>query len=106
MYIKIYLSEQEKQQLETIADQKDVSVSKLCREQLKPLLSGSTLLAEQSTAANSDHLQRYTQYVKVYFTEAEYQSLLSEAKRMPLSRYVRKEFLSRRNPINIMVLIE
>ena len=106
MYIKIYLSEPEKQKLEAIAKQKDVSVSKLCREQLKPLLSGNALSAEQSTTDNSNHLQRYTQYVKVYFTEAEYQALLSEAKKMPLSRYARKEFLTRRNPINITVYTE
>lgn len=106
MYIKIYLSEQEKQLLEGIAKEKDVSISKLCREQLKPLLSGNALSTEQSTADNTNHLQRYTQYVKVYFTEAEYQDLLSEAKKMPLSKYVRKEFLARRNPINLTVYTE
>ena len=40
---------------------------------------------------------------KVYFTESEYASLQSDAKGLPLSRFIRKEFLSRKEPVKILV---
>ena len=47
--------------------------------------------------------QRDCHAVKVYFTDTEYAALLSDAKGLPLSRYVRKEFLSRKEPVQLSV---
>ena len=101
MYVKVYLSEQEKKQLEEIAGRKKTSVSKLCYEQLMPLLSGS--LAVPDTVAEASDEMRFNNRVSVYFSEKEYQALLSDVKGISISSYVRKEFLSRREPIKIMV---
>lgn len=38
MYIKMYVTEKEKKQLEQIAQQKKIPLSKLCYEQVIPLL--------------------------------------------------------------------
>ena len=39
MYLKLYLSEREKKQLESIAESRGISLSRLCYEQIVPLLS-------------------------------------------------------------------
>ena len=101
MYVKVYLSEQEKKQLEEIAGRKKISVSKLCYEQLAPLLSGS--LAVPDTVAEASDEMRFNNRVSVYFSEKEYQALLSDVKGISISSYVRKEFLSRLEPIKILV---
>ena len=38
MYIKMYVTEEEKKQLEQIAQRKQIPLSKLCYEQIIPLL--------------------------------------------------------------------
>jgi len=106
MYIKLYLSEQEKKRLEDIATAKKVSVSKLCYEQVLPLLSGSFLSIddyEYGTDGNNDENLKYDRCVKVYFTDNEYQTLLKGAKGMPLSRYMRNQYLSRLEPVEISI---
>ena len=106
MYIKLYLSEQEKKRLEDIATAKKVSVSKLCYEQVLPLLSGSFLSIddyEYGTDGNNDENLKYDRCVKVYFTDNEYQTLLKGAKGMPLSRYMRNQYLSRLEHVEISV---
>lgn len=101
MYIKVYLSEQEKKQLEEIADRKKLSVSKLCYEQLAPLLSAPLTIPDNGKEEPAQ--MKFNNRVPVYFSEKEYQALLSDAKGISLSSYVRKEFLSRRGPIKISV---
>lgn len=106
MYIKLYLSEQEKKRLEDIAEAKKVSVSKLCYEQVLPLLSGSFLSVddfEYDTGGSNDENLKYDRCVKVYFSDREYQVLLKDAKGMPLSRYMRNQYLSRLEPVQISV---
>lgn len=39
MYLKLYLSEQEKKHLESIAESRGISLSRLCYGQIVPLLS-------------------------------------------------------------------
>ena len=101
MYIKVYLSEQEKKQLEAIAGRKKLSVSKLCYEQLAPLLASPLAIPDDVKVEPAQ--MKFNNRVPVYFSEKEYQTLLSEAKGIALSSYVRKEFLSRREPIKISV---
>lgn len=101
MYIKVYLSEQEKKQLEDIAGRKKVSVSKLCYEQLAPLLSAP--LAIPNNVKEEPAQIKFNNRVPVYFSEKEHQALLSDAKGISLSSYLRKEFLSRREPVRISV---
>ncbi len=62
MYIKLYLSEQEKKRLEDIAEAKKVSVSKLCYKQVLPLLSGSFLSVDDfecGVGGNNDENLKY-----------------------------------------------
>ena len=106
MYIKLYLSGQEKKHLEDIAEAKKVSVSKLCYEQVLPLLSSSFLSVndfECGTDSSNDENLKYDRCVKVYFSDREYQNLLKGAKGMPLSRYLRNQYLSRKEPVKISV---
>lgn len=106
MYIKLYLSEQEKKRLEDIAEAKKVSVSKLCYEQVLPLLSGSFLSADDfecGVGGNNDENLKYDRCVKVYFSDREYQALLKGAKGIPLSRYMRNLYFSRLEPVEITV---
>lgn len=106
MYIKLYLSEQEKKCLEDIATVKKVSVSKLCYEQVLPLLSGSFLSVDDfecGVGGNNDENLKYDRCVKVYFSDREYQALLKGAKGIPLSRYMRNLYLSRLEPVEITV---
>jgi len=106
MYIKLYLSEQEKKRLEDIATVKKVSVSKLCYEQVLPLLSGSFLSVDDfecGTGNSNDENLKYDRCVKVYFSDKEYQALLKGAKGIPLSRYMRNLYLSRLEPVEISV---
>lgn len=103
MYIKLYLSTHEKEQLESIADSKGISLSKLCYEQVTPLLADNPLQPYETQSQNSGDSQNLTRCVKVYFTDREYRQLLYSSKGMPLSRFIRKEYLSRKEPINISV---
>lgn len=106
MYIKLYLSEQEKKRLKDIATIKKVSVSKLCYEQVLPLLSGSFLSVDDfecGAGGNNDENLKYDRCVKVYFSDKEYQTLLKGAKGIPLSRYMRNLYLSRMEPVEILV---
>ena len=102
MYIKLYVSETEKKQLEQIAKEKGLSLSKLCYEQLVPLLSSSfDNLPENDKAGANDN--RLDSCVKVYFTASEYANLISASNGLPLSRYIHREYLSRKEPVQIMV---
>ena len=103
MYIKLYLSELEKHQLEEIALKRGMPVSKLCYDQVAPLLRNPFSLLENPADTNTDNALNYTNYVKVYFTVAEYQELVVKANGIPLSRYVRNMYLSRREPVAISV---
>lgn len=101
MYIKLYLSPQEKEQLETIAESRGISLSKLCHEQITPLLSDHQELPPE-TQSTKDSL-KLDSCVKVYFTDKEYHELLTASNGLPLSRFIRREYLSRREPIVISV---
>ncbi len=103
MYIKLYLSEQEKQRLAEIAGRRKLSVSRLCYEHVTPLLCNPLAVPETSSNDSEAGNQKYNNCVKVYFSDAEYRELLAQAKGMPLSRYVRKEYLLRREPVEISV---
>lgn len=123
MYIKLYLTEQEKKQLETMAKQNQMSLSKLCHDRIFPLpVPDVTAHPEAETSMPTDQEEfseptfskanekssptTYGHAVKVYFTESEYASMLSAAKGLPLSRFVRKGFLSRQEPVQILVETE
>lgn len=106
MYIKVYLSESEKKVLEELARHRKISVSKLCYEQLSPLLSQGL----EELLANNPNLQDVSQPYKhcarIYLSENEYTSLIKGANGMPLSRYLRKILMNRRQPIIITVYTE
>ena len=102
MYIKLYVTRQEKEQLENIAAKRQISLSKLCYEKISVLLSNPLEIStdKHMTTTNS---QKLDHCVKVYFTETEYQSLLSSAKGIPLSRYMRREYFSHKEPVTISI---
>lgn len=113
MYIKLYLTPQEKQKLEAYAAQKKRSVSKLCHDMIFPLPGDRTndtqsflqytVTHKPETDQRKPRGDPYTHSVKVYFTKSEYDALLSDARGMPLSRYIRNAFLSRKEPVKIYV---
>lgn len=101
MYIKLYLSQTEKEQLDIIAKRKGISLSKLCYEQLTPLLSEMPDVSEEPEVIKKK--LRLDRCVKVYFTESEYQELVKASRKLPLSQYLRRKYLSRKEPVAISV---
>ena len=102
MYLKLYLSEQEKKHLESIAESRGISLSRLCYGQIVPLLSDPLDLPPEGRTEPKNSL-KLDRCVKVYFTDREYQALLTASKGLPLSRFIRKEYLSRKEPVVISV---
>lgn len=99
MYIKLYLTQSEKLQLEALAAKKNISVSGFCHDRIFPLPSA----LPDAIDSKDNRKETYSHAVKVYFTASEYATLLSDANGLPLSRYIRKEFLSRKEPVQISV---
>lgn len=79
MYIKLYLSEQEKQRLEEIAERRKMSVSKLCYEQVVPLFLNPLAVPETSSNTNDTGNQKYDNCVKVYFTDDEFDYMVEQS---------------------------
>lgn len=100
MYIKVYLSETEKNHLQKIAEKKRISLSELCYRQLDPLLKSPVhrFLTEDNKATSTEGKN-----ILVHLTAEEYTLLLSQAQEMPLSRYFRKILLQQKMPIPIQI---
>lgn len=100
MYIKVYLSETEKNHLREIAEKKRISLSELCYRQLDPLLKSPVhrFLTEDKEAASTEGKN-----ILVHLTAYEYALLLSQSQGMPLSRYFRKILLQQKTPIPIQI---
>lgn len=105
MYIKLYVSEEEKAKLETIAKKRNVALSRLCYEQVIPLLHNPLSDAvfrtfNQAVPENCSHT------VTMHLTDSEYTSLVKQAKGTPLSRYIRSILFGSYEPIRIEVYTE
>lgn len=88
MYIKVYVSEKEKQQLESIAAKRKVPLSKLCYDQIYPLFSNpltSTLIFLEKSPMD----EKCTESVTVHLTPTEHQTLIQKSGGIALSRYIR-----------------
>ncbi len=102
MFVKFYLDESEKLKLEEIAKARNVSLSRLCYDQIRPLFYERTLSPDcMDDKPDSGNYNKC--FVKVYFSEQEYQSLVADADGLPLSKYMRNEYLSRKKPIEITI---
>ncbi len=102
MFVKFYLDESEKLKLEEIAKAKNKSLSKLCYDQILPLLSKPIINTDYLGDRTSES-DNCTHYVKVYFSKGEYESLIREANGMPLSRFLRNAFISKMKPIELTI---
>lgn len=105
MYIKMYVTEKEKKQLEQIAQRKEIPLSKLCYEQVIPLLHNpmkdSTIyLPDQTDRAKCTHS------VTLHLNDSEYDTLTKRANGSPLSRYIRSILLYHSEPIYIEIYTE
>lgn len=100
MYIKLYLSAEEKEKLALLAQKKGISTSRLCYEQIAPLLTDRFPF---SMSEASNECGKLDHCINVYFSESEYQTLLKESKGLPLSKFIRRIYLSRKEPIVISV---
>lgn len=105
MYIKMYVTEEEKKQLEQIAQRKKIPLSKLCYEQVIPLLHSPT---KDSTIYLPDqtNLEKCTHSVTLHLSDSEYDALTKKANGSPLSRYIRSVLLYHSEPIRIEVYTE
>ena len=88
--------------MESIAKSRGISLSWLCYGQIVPLLSDPLELSPEGRTGSKNSL-KLNRCVKVYFTDSEYQELLTASKGLPLSRFIRKEYLSRKEPVVISV---
>lgn len=105
MYIKLYVTEEEKAQLEKIAIQRKLSLSRLCYEQIIPLLHNS--LADAAPAPIEQKRSRnYTHVTSLHLSDNEYAMLTKKAGGTPLSKYIRNIILYQCDPIRIEVYTE
>lgn len=105
MYIKLYVTEEEKAQLEKIAMQRKLSLSRLCYEQMIPLLHNS--LADATPAQTTQKRSRnYTHVTSLHLSDNEYVMLTKKAGGTPLSKYIRNIILYQCEPIRIEVYTE
>lgn len=102
MYIKVYVSEEEKTQLETIAKKRKVALSKLCYEQIIPLLH-NPLADSVCIQPNGTDRENCTEIVTLHLSSSEYSALMKKANGTPLSKYIRNTLLYRSEPIRIEV---
>lgn len=86
MNIKLYVTEEEKETLQQLADMERKSLSKYRHEKLMPFIHNR--LAEYDSFMNYDYTKKYgprTRDVRLRITEIEYQILKAQAKRLSLS---------------------
>lgn len=105
MYIKLYVSEEEKAKLEAIAKKKNMALSRLCYEQVIPLLH-SPLTDSLSIQTNEKDREPITEIITLHLSSSEYNALAKRAKGTPLSKYIRNTLLYRSEPIRIEVYTE
>lgn len=105
MYIKMYVTEDEKKQLEQIAHRKKIPLSKLCYEQVLPLLH-NPMKDSIISLPNQTECEKCTHPVTLHLSNSEYDTLMKKANGSPLSRYVRNALLYRNEPIRIEVCTE
>ena len=105
MYIKMYVTEEEKKQLEQIAQRKKIPLSMLCYEQVIPLLHNPM---KDSTIYLPDQTdwEKCTHSVTLHLSDSEYDTLTKRANGSPLSRYIRSILLYHSEPIQIEVYTE
>ena len=105
MYIKLYVTEEEKAQLEKIAMQRKLSLSRLCYEQMIPLLHNSLADAEPAPIKQK-RSRNYTHVTSLHLSDSEYAMLTKKAGGTPLSKYIRNVILYQCEPIRIEVYTE
>lgn len=105
MYIKLYVTEEEKAQLEKIAIQRKLSLSRLCYEQIIPLLHNSLADAEPAPIEQK-RSKKYTHVTSLHLSDSEYAMLTKKAGGTPLSKYIRNLILYQCEPIRIEVYTE
>ncbi len=100
MYIKVYVSSQEKEQLDKIADAKGIALSRLCYEQITPLIHNPVMNVEKMESGDSETRD---EIITLHLSKEEYAFLQKNASGMPLSRYIRNMLLYKYEPIKIQV---
>lgn len=105
MYIKVYVTEEEKTQLETIAKDRKVPLSRLCYEQVIPLLH-NPLADSVFTQTDGSNREPITEIITLHLSNSEYAALVNRAKGTPLSKYIRNTMLYRSEPVRIEVYTE
>lgn len=103
MYIKVYVTEAEKEHLQEVSRLKKMSLSELYYRQLDPLLKTPAhrfLTVEQPSGITEG------KNVLVHLTADEYAQVLRQAHGMALSRYFRKILLNQKEPVKIQVYTE
>ena len=105
MYIKLYVSEEEKAKLEAISKKKNIALSRLCYDQVIPLLHNP--LAD-SIPIQTDETGRepITEIITLHLSSSEYAALAKRAKGTPLSKYIRNTMLYRSEPVQIEIYTE
>jgi len=105
MYIKMYVTEYERKQLEQIAQRKKIPLSKLCYEQIIPLLH-NPMKDATIYLPNQTDWEKCTHSVTLHLNNSEYDTLMKKANGSPLSRYIRSILLYHSEPIHIEVYTE
>ena len=103
MYVKVYMSEPERDTLLQLAGRKGIALSQLIYTQLLPLLHNelTNLLAFDSLQEEDN--TPVCQTLTLHLTQAEYDLLQHQAKGTPLSVYVRYLIFSRHLPATVEI---
>lgn len=100
MYVKLYLSEEEKTCLERIAEARGISLSSLCYSQILPLLRNPLQYTSLDASKKRENCDRK---ITLHLTSGEYDFLIKKANGTQVSKYLRNMILYHTEPVNIVV---
>lgn len=107
MNINFYVSKEEKEALQLLADMEGKSLSEYIHEKLMPYIHNR--LSEYDTFMNYDYTKQFeprTRDVRLKITEKEYQILMSQAKGIHLATYIRYLLFQCQKPVSIEIYSE
>lgn len=104
MYVKVYMTEQEKETLARLAEKRGLALSQLIYARLLPLLHDEAEdMAAFGTLSDAAEQTAVTQTLTLHLTEPEMSLLQKQAKGTPLSVYVRYLLFKTRTPAMIEI---
>ena len=102
-YIKVYFTEQEKEQLQQIANEQNLALSQLIRHQCDSILNPSYAIMSSLLDAKDLAEHNGDKYIKVFLSENEHKKLqiAAQKKGIRMSRLIYERLHAKSDPIEI-----